>query len=527
MSGWTLRKNNLMGKIPAELGDLSQLEVLSLPDNQLQGEIPSELGDLTNLTRLWLSGNGLVGKIPPELGNLNNLERMWLTSNQLSGAIPSELGSLANLWLLQLSWNQLTGPIPPEFGNLANLRYLRLSHNRLTGAILEDLSRLTGLIEIELGDNQLSGCLPHKLETQLDPDSTPGVPICPPNPEDFRVPGWLTKDIAESEEPRDALIDRAKRVDAQLEELESPQAFHAGKPDSYAFSLLAIALLESYAGKKSLARFYTLMQEGRTWQKAFRQAFKMPVEEFYFFFEEHRAAGFPEVSTYIEGHPNLIFGPDVDEAFRRQILDDMEVIREWFARDMGIDIAEVVPEGVTGFVFGDGAIEGVKMRRLDAAIACREDLTPAGRERLKDGPIGLGWGLGHHECFLICTCGPVRTRTSLSHEFVHVIQGYLAGGGWPFPTWFTEGTAVHLSRMTAAKRGMEKCNPNLCNGADSFIGYLQAALDYPPLETMETREGMAGLEFPYASGMVASAILGGVGGPPLDDGGLFAGGARL
>ena len=205
----------------------------------------------------------------------------------------------------------------------------------------------------------------------------------------------LTKDIAESEEPRDALIERAKRVDAPLEELVSLEALHAGKPDTYAYSLLATELLESYTGKKSMARFYALMQEERTWQAAFRQAFKMSVEEFYFFFEEHRTAGFPEASTYLEGHPNLIFGPDVDEDFRRQILDDLEVIREWFARDMEIDIGEVIPEGVTGFVFGDGrSIEGVKMRRLDAAIACREDLTPADRERLKDGPIGLGWGQG-------------------------------------------------------------------------------------------------------------------------------------
>ena len=54
---------------------------------------------------------------------------------------------------------------------------------------------------------------------------------------------------------------------------------------------------------------------------------------------------------------------------------------------------------------------------------------------------------------------------------------------------------------------MEKCSPSRCNGADSFSVYLETALDHPPLETMETREGLVGLKYAYASGMVASAIL--------------------
>ena len=155
---------------------------LDLRKNNLRGEIPTELGGLTHLTRLLLSGNRLVGKIPPELGNLANLEGIWLNGNRLSGPIAPELGGLANLWALEIGGNQLTGPIPAELGNLANLYSLVLSRNQLTGPIPDELSRLTGLKLIKLEDNQLSGCLPHKLGTQLDPDSTPGVPICPPNP---------------------------------------------------------------------------------------------------------------------------------------------------------------------------------------------------------------------------------------------------------------------------------------------------------------------------------------------------------
>ena len=510
--GLDLRENNLKGRIPGELGNLGQLKSLSFPGNQLDGEIPSELGDLTNLTRLWLSENRLVGEIPPELGNLKNLERMWLTGNRLGGSIPPEIGNLSNLWLLQLSANRLTGSIPAELGNLTNLAHLRLSHNQLTGPLPEELSGLSGLIEIRLSGNNLSGCLPRILGSLADSSQSTGLPVCPLTPEDRRVPGWLAEGAAESTESRGVLIDRAKQVDARLEELESLKALHAGKPNTNAFSRLATELLESYAGADALPRYFALMQGERHWREAFKLAFKMPVEEFYFFFDEHRHAGFPEVNTYLAGHPSIIFGPDVDAMWRQQILDDRDIIIRWFKDEMGIDVAALLPEGYAAFVFGDGSIEGVKTRQLDAFIAFREELRPADRKRLKEGPAGLGWGFGHPEYSVNCTCRLPRTRLSFAHELIHSVQGNLAGDSWwsrqthP-PTWITEGTAEHLSRVLAGEYGMEKCSPNRCNGADSFNVYLVTALNHPPLATMETREGLTGLEYPYASGMVASAIL--------------------
>ena len=104
----------MTGEIPAELGDLSNLEYLYLFNNQLTGEIPAELGNLTNLTHLYLYDNQLTGAIPAELGNLTNLEVLSLYDNQLTGEIPAELGDLTNLTELQLRSNQLTGCIPQD-----------------------------------------------------------------------------------------------------------------------------------------------------------------------------------------------------------------------------------------------------------------------------------------------------------------------------------------------------------------------------------------------------------------------------
>ena len=64
---------------------------LYLDDHQLSGEIPAELGNLANLETLGLSRNQLSGEIPPELGNLANLKSLFLESNQLSGEIPADL----------------------------------------------------------------------------------------------------------------------------------------------------------------------------------------------------------------------------------------------------------------------------------------------------------------------------------------------------------------------------------------------------------------------------------------------------
>jgi hypothetical protein len=58
--------NAFTGKIPAQLGSMTDLESLDLSSNQLSGEIPQELTGLTFLSVLNLSNNHLVGKIPQE-----------------------------------------------------------------------------------------------------------------------------------------------------------------------------------------------------------------------------------------------------------------------------------------------------------------------------------------------------------------------------------------------------------------------------------------------------------------------------
>ncbi|MCP4147242.1 MAG: hypothetical protein GY757_05780, partial [bacterium] len=158
-----LRSDFLSGSIPPELGNLSNLAELSLYSSQLSGSIPPELGNLSSLAELSLYSSQLSGSIPAELGNLSNLESLTLSSNSLSGSIPPELGNLSNLIYLILSESQLTGSIPPELGNLRNLNCLALSNNQLSGSIPPELGELNNLISLVFKKNQLSGSIPAEL----------------------------------------------------------------------------------------------------------------------------------------------------------------------------------------------------------------------------------------------------------------------------------------------------------------------------------------------------------------------------
>ncbi len=155
--------NDLSGEIPTELGALTRLETLQLRLNQLAGPIPVELGNLTELRELDLYRNRLSGPIPVELGNLIELRTLTLLVNELTGRIPVELGNLSKLRDLGLGSNELTGPIPPELGDLRNLESLALWGNNLTGPIPPELGNLTRLEGLSLGDNNLTGSIPTEL----------------------------------------------------------------------------------------------------------------------------------------------------------------------------------------------------------------------------------------------------------------------------------------------------------------------------------------------------------------------------
>jgi Leucine-rich repeat (LRR) protein len=151
----SLPSHSLTGPLPAELGNLSRLDLLYLSGNQLTGPLPAELGNLSSLGYLNLSYTKLTGPLPGGLGNLSKLEYLNLAYNDLTGPLPAELGNLSSLEYFDFSNNDLAGPLPTELGNLSKLEYLNLSHNDLMGTLSVELGRLSNLEDLNLGYNHL------------------------------------------------------------------------------------------------------------------------------------------------------------------------------------------------------------------------------------------------------------------------------------------------------------------------------------------------------------------------------------
>jgi len=155
-----LSGNQLSGGLPTSISNLPNLSVLRLRDNQLSGTIPSGLFSITSLEILELWFNQFSGIIPTTIGNLTNLTGLYISNNQLSGTIPSEIGSLTNLVALYMANNQFTGSLPASIGNLVNLTDFSVFNNQLSGTVPGSLTNLTNLAVLGLGRNQFSGDIP-------------------------------------------------------------------------------------------------------------------------------------------------------------------------------------------------------------------------------------------------------------------------------------------------------------------------------------------------------------------------------
>ena len=124
-------------------------------------------------------------------------------------------------------------------------------------------------------------------------------------------PRWLREGIAEylaykslseggilsyESERNSRIVIDAKTVDKPLSEMEKQEGYR-GVSGAYNHFLIAAEFLAKNSGESNLLDFYRLQNKNTTWQEAFEKAFGMTVTQFYDLFEEHRAAGFPELDV--------------------------------------------------------------------------------------------------------------------------------------------------------------------------------------------------------------------------------------
>ncbi|CAL5410201.1 unnamed protein product [Camellia sinensis] len=161
----TLPQNGLIGFIPSTIKLLGKLRILDLSKNRLQGSIPDDVCQLKNMGDLRLNQNELFGLIPECLGNITSLRYLYLNSNKLTFAIPTRLGNLKDILEINLSSNSLNGKIPSTIIGLQNLVTLSLAHNKLQGSIPDSFGSMVSLEFLDLSYNDLSDVIPKSLET--------------------------------------------------------------------------------------------------------------------------------------------------------------------------------------------------------------------------------------------------------------------------------------------------------------------------------------------------------------------------
>nr|GEU32376.1 putative leucine-rich repeat receptor-like serine/threonine-protein kinase At2g24130 [Tanacetum cinerariifolium] len=166
--------NSLEGLIPESLSSLSNLTFLDLGSNLLHGEIPLSLfSNCTSLSNLDLSYNNLVGKIPSQIGNCPELWNLNLYNNQFIGEIPFSLTNATNMYNLDVEYNNLSGELPSNLvSKLPNLENLHLSYNHMVShdnnnnldVFFTALSNCSTLKELELAGMGLGGTLPDSIK---------------------------------------------------------------------------------------------------------------------------------------------------------------------------------------------------------------------------------------------------------------------------------------------------------------------------------------------------------------------------
>ena len=155
-----LNDNNLVGKLPRDIGKLKKLISLYLPSNKITGKIPGAFGKLTNLTSLYLADNELQGSLPDSLGYMASLQTFYVHQNNLSGSIPSTFGLLHELTNFYVHSNMLSGALPGDLGNCDKIKYFNVGDNEFTGTIPLGCGSWSGLVSWSCYNNHFTGTLP-------------------------------------------------------------------------------------------------------------------------------------------------------------------------------------------------------------------------------------------------------------------------------------------------------------------------------------------------------------------------------
>ncbi|KAL9987500.1 hypothetical protein ACROYT_G001820 [Oculina patagonica] len=190
MSLCTTGNPRLQGRIGDFLfGNMSKLLTVNFNGASIAGDIPKEIVQLINLQNFLgnnMDGEGFTGRLPEDIGNMTELRFLSLGGNNLSGQIPRSISRLKKLWYLDLrntpgmmhgylndlfaipSLSQLyvsgvnfIGEMPPMLPK--KMGYLVLPGNNISGKFPQISPNNTRVRILNLANNQLTGDIPGEL----------------------------------------------------------------------------------------------------------------------------------------------------------------------------------------------------------------------------------------------------------------------------------------------------------------------------------------------------------------------------
>ncbi|KAF3773765.1 Disease resistance-like protein [Nymphaea thermarum] len=123
-------------KVPASIGQLTDLHELSLCGSEKLRELPESICQLKLLKSLDLTGCLSLCSLPERLGDMEKLEELILDSTRIE-AIPDSVGRLDNLRLLSLKGCKFIKALPISIGQLSSIQRLDLSGTNLNVAEID------------------------------------------------------------------------------------------------------------------------------------------------------------------------------------------------------------------------------------------------------------------------------------------------------------------------------------------------------------------------------------------------------
>ncbi|MDC6211701.1 leucine-rich repeat domain-containing protein [Ralstonia solanacearum] len=142
--------------LPGEIGNLNQLQELTLLYHPNLRRLPDSLNNLSALETLELRETGLTNL--PEINRLSQLKTLTVVDTRLS-AMPPEISALRNLKHLTFDHTNIRD-VPPTIGNLLHLKSLALSRNHHLQAVPASIGNLSALEEFKVNGCQQLQTLP-------------------------------------------------------------------------------------------------------------------------------------------------------------------------------------------------------------------------------------------------------------------------------------------------------------------------------------------------------------------------------